>query len=52
MTRNEVRQLENLPPDSGQGANKLTAQSNLVPLDMLGKTTGGSNAPAQNSLTV
>lgn len=52
MTRNEVRQLENLPPDSGQGANKLTAQSNLVPLDMLGKTTGGSNDPAQNSLTV
>lgn len=44
MTRNEVRQLENLPPDTSPGASKLTAQSNLLPLDMLGKTTGGSNA--------
>jgi HK97 family phage portal protein len=52
MTRNEVRQLENLPPDAGQGANQLTAQSNLLPLDMLGKTTGGTNAPSQNALSV
>lgn len=35
MTRNEARQLENLPPDDS--ANELTAQTNLVPLAMLGK---------------
>lgn len=46
MTRNEVRQLENLPPMDG--ANALTAQSNLLPVDMLGKTTGGLNASAQD----
>ena len=42
-TRNEVRQLENDPPMNG--GDQLTAQSNLVPLDMLGKvkvTSGGS----------
>lgn len=51
MTRNEVRQLENLPPDTSPGASKLTAQSNLVPLDMLGKAnTGGMNAPAQDPI--
>jgi len=37
LNRNEARQLENLPPDAGAGANQLTAQSNLLPLDMLGK---------------
>ena len=52
MTRNEVRQLENLPPDAGPGANMLTAQSNLLPLDMLGRTTGGINAPAQDPAPV
>ena len=34
-TRNEVRQLENDPPI--EGADKLTAQKSLAPLDMLGK---------------
>jgi HK97 family phage portal protein len=34
MTRNEWRQLENLPPMPG--ADKLTAQVNLMPVDMLG----------------
>lgn len=34
-TRNEVRQLENDPPI--EGADKLTAQTSLAPLDMLGK---------------
>lgn len=38
MTRNEVRQLENLPPSGTSGANVLTAQSNLLPLDALGVT--------------
>lgn len=49
MTRNEVRQLENLPPATGPGASLLTAQSNLLPIDKLGsqQLTGGSNAPAQ-----
>jgi HK97 family phage portal protein len=48
-TRNEVRQVENLPPDPSPAANVLTAQSNLVPLDKLGMTqpTGGQDAPAQ-----
>lgn len=50
MTRNEVRQLENLPPDSSAGASMLTAQSNLLPLDKLGQNTGGSNAPAQDPI--
>ncbi len=42
MTRNECRQLENLPPVTG--ADALTAQSNLLPLPMLGTVTasGGS----------
>lgn len=34
MTRNEWRQLENLPPMDG--ADALTAQSNLIPLDKMG----------------
>ena len=45
MTRAEVRQLENLPPVVG--ADALTAQSNLVPLSLLGKVpaaSGGSGA--------
>lgn len=50
MTRNEVRQLENLPPDAGAGAKLLTAQSNLLPLDKLGTQTGGTNAPAQDAI--
>ncbi len=43
-TRNECRQLENLPPVAG--GDVLTAQVNLVPIDMLGKVQpkGGSNA--------
>ena len=44
MTRNECRQLENLPPVTG--ADALTAQSNLLPLSLLGTVTasGGSGA--------
>lgn len=38
ITRNEVRQLENLPRDASPQADALTAQTNLVPLDQLGKT--------------
>lgn len=42
-TRNECRQLENDPPMAG--GDELTAQSNLAPLNMLGKIkpTGGTN---------
>ena len=47
MTRNEVRQLENLPAALGPGADMLTAQSNLLPLDKLGILNGGSNASTQ-----
>jgi len=51
MTRNEARQLENLPPELGGGADSLTVQSNLVPINLLGQANnGGSNAPAQNPL--
>lgn len=35
LTRNEARQLENLPPIAG--ADVLTAQSNLMPVDKLGQ---------------
>ena len=43
-TRAECRQLENLPAMAG--ADQLTAQSNLVPLAMLGQQTasGGNGA--------
>ena len=44
-TRNECRQLENDPPIAG--GDDLTAQTNLVPLQMLGKVKGGSNADPQ-----
>ena len=42
-TRNECRQLENDPPLPG--GDQLTAQTNLVPIDMLGKVkpAGGVN---------
>jgi HK97 family phage portal protein len=43
-TRNECRQLENDPPIAG--GDVLTAQVNLVPIDMLGKTKqAGTVAP-------
>lgn len=48
LTRNEARQLENLPPD--ECANDLTAQTNLAPLELLGKIPpGGKNATAQDT---
>ena len=40
--RNEARQLENLPPEPN-GGDELTAQSNLVPLALLGKVKGATN---------
>ena len=43
ITRNEARQLENLPPVDG--ADELTAQVNLVPLSMMGT----QNAPQENT---
>jgi len=48
LTRNEARQLENLPPHSD--ANTLTAQSNLAPLSLLGQLPpkGSTNAATQN----
>lgn len=46
-TRNECRQLENDPPIAG--GEMLTAQSNLVPVSMLGAVTpGASNAGTSN----
>lgn len=51
-TRNEIRQLENDPPDPSPLANALTVQSNLIPIEKLGQApmTGGSNAPAENTV--
>lgn len=42
MDRDEGRRKLNLPARKG-GASKLTAQSNLVPLDQLGDVAGGAN---------
>lgn len=44
-TSNECRQLENMPPMAG--GDTLRAQTNLAPLDMLGKTEGVKDATAQ-----
>jgi HK97 family phage portal protein len=44
MTRNEMRSKENLPPLPG--GDVLTVQSNLVPLDMLGKVPPRKVQPA------
>ena len=51
MTRNEARQLENLPRMNG--ADELTAQSNLLPLALLGRqpSNGGGNAAAQDPIS-
>jgi HK97 family phage portal protein len=40
LTRNEVRQYENMPPM--EGGNELTAQVNLAPINMLGKMPQGN----------
>jgi HK97 family phage portal protein len=49
MDRNEVRQLENLPPRADAG--ELTAQSNLVPLRLLGTVkNGGSDAATKEPI--
>ncbi len=44
MTRNEMRAKENLP--ARPGGDVLTVQSNLLPLDMLGKTPARPVQPA------
>lgn len=44
MTRNEIRRRENLPPV--EGGDTLTVQSNLVPIDMLGKVPARPVQPA------
>ena len=45
MTRNEWRQLENLPPV--EGADQLTAQVNLMPVQMLGMSQQNEAASQQ-----
>lgn len=53
MSRNECRQLENLPPSTAPNANELTVQTNLVPIAKLGETmtqgaaNGGNQDPIQ-----
>lgn len=48
-TRNECRQLENLPPSRAPNADALTVQTNLVPIDKLGQNMnqGAANAGTQ-----
>lgn len=46
MTRNEIRELENRPPMDG--GDKLTVQSNLLPIDQLGAQ--GDSAAARDAL--
>ena len=46
VTRNECRQLENLPPIDG--GDQLTAQTNLAPLHMLGQVQGAAHADQSN----
>jgi len=45
LTRNEVRQLENLPPHDGPGGDMLAAQTNLTDIDKLGQPLAAA-APA------
>jgi len=47
MTRNECRQLENLPPVDG--ADELTAQVNLAPLKMMGQQQQAAPAPKETT---
>lgn len=46
MDRNEIRELENRPPR--EGADKLTVQSNLLPIDKLGMQVPPAAAPSAN----
>lgn len=48
MTRNEVRQLENLPKSSDKGADELTAQTNLSPLSKLGQVQPSPNGASSD----
>lgn len=48
MNRNEMREKEGLP--AVEGGDLLTVQSNLVPLDQLGKVVAGGNTPAAEQL--
>ena len=45
LTRNEARQWENLPPM--EGADQLTAQTNLVPLDKMGAAAPVGAVPTE-----
>ncbi|WP_370308324.1 phage portal protein [Sphingobium abikonense] len=49
MKRNEMRAKENLPPDASPGADMLTIQSNMIPLDQLGKTPPAATQPLDMS---
>lgn len=49
LTRNEGRALDNRP--SMPGGNILTVQSNLVPLDQLGKTVAGVDQQARSAMS-
>ena len=49
MTRNEWRQREWLPQSDQRGADDLTVQVNLLPLDELQKLAGGQDNDQQNA---
>lgn len=47
-TRNDIRAKENLPKSSEENADKLTVQSNLVPIEKLGDVaTAGAGGPKE-----
>lgn len=47
ITRNEIRRLENMAPMAG--GDVLTVQSNLVPLEQLGKAPAAADTSARNA---
>lgn len=48
MTRNEVREQENLPPE--KGCDVLTTMSNYVPVDQLGKNPDATTGASKNGI--
>lgn len=49
MTRNEIRRRRKLPRSNETGADQLTAQVNLQPLEKLGEATPAERASLQNA---
>ncbi|UAK25857.1 phage portal protein [Sphingomonas nostoxanthinifaciens] len=50
MKRNEMRAKENLPRDPSPGADMLTVQSNLIPVDQLGHVPAAASDQVRSGL--